>query len=228
MDDSLARFARHARGGGGLARLGVAAGLAVLALAILWVPWRPGPAGRGGALEAPIALAEAVISGTVSWKGSDQPVAGVQVVLKDQAAGTAVATATTDAQGVYILSPGVGTWTVDVPSTSWYWGYSQLATAFPHGEYHLDFGITPRPPEPSPPVAAPAPAGAPAPGGGGPPPGSAPAGGPGPAGPGKLPPSGQPGPPAGLAGLLALAVSLIGVGAALRRRSRRGAAPEPC
>lgn len=127
--------------------IGLGAGLVLGAL--LWLPWRT-QAGRAVALDAPVAWAASVISGTVSWKGTDTPVAGVRVILRDPQAGAALTEAATDALGVYYLSAGVGDWIVDVPSTAQYWGYTQVLTAYPHQDYHRDFGITVRPPDPTP------------------------------------------------------------------------------
>lgn len=143
----------------GLGRLGQWAGAAVLALvalAVLWVPWRGHAPGRGAALEAPLAWAASVITGTVAWKGTETPVGDVRVVLKDPKAGGVVAEATTDAQGVFMLpSAGVGDWLVEVPSTGQYWGYAQTVTVFPHNDYRQNFGITRRPPEAPTPTALP-------------------------------------------------------------------------
>jgi len=124
-------------------------GAAVALGALLWLPWTP-QAGRAVALDAPVAWAASVISGTVAWKGTDTPVVGVRVVLRDPLAGAALAEAATDATGVYYLAAGVGDWIVDVPSTGQYWGYTQVLTAYPHQDYQRDFGITVRPPEPAP------------------------------------------------------------------------------
>ncbi len=139
----------HTRRHGWLIR-GLTAVSAALALyALLWLPWRT-QAGRAVAWEAPSAWAASVISGTITWKGTDTPVDGVRVVLRDAQARALLGETTTDATGLYYLSAGVGDWVVDVPSTSHYWGYTQVMTAYPHQDYHLDFGITVRPPEPAP------------------------------------------------------------------------------
>jgi hypothetical protein len=166
-----------------------------------------------------------VISGTVAWKDSEAPVSGVQVVLKDAAQGTVVGQTTTDAEGVYTITAGVGNWLVDVPSTQRYWGYAQTVTAYPHDDYHLDFGITVRPPE-APPAAPPA-AATP-----GATPGATPAAGATPGGaakPGTMPPAGRSA-AAPLGFLLVLGTILALLGGALRvagqRRSR--AAKEIC
>jgi hypothetical protein len=136
----VSRFTFHV-----LRALGAAAAVAV-ALAVLWGPWGRAE-GRVVAWEGATAWAAPVITGTVTWKGTDQPVVGVQVVLRDAKSNVVLDTATTDAAGLYMLAPGVGDWLVDVPSTATYWGYAQTMTALPHGDYHLDFGITPRPPD---------------------------------------------------------------------------------
>jgi hypothetical protein len=203
-------------------RFAVASGVALLMLGVLWVPWRgSGAAGQRAPLEAHAAWAASVISGTVSWKGTDKPVDGVQVVLKDPKQGAVVAEATTDAEGTYMLaSAGVGDWLVDVPSTGGYWGYAQTVTVFPHDSYHLDFGITVRPPDAPTPTAlptqtpAPLPVGAGSTGSGagaGPTPGTNGSGG------GKLPPAGRPLFPAAEGSLLALSALLLGLGWALRQ-----------
>jgi hypothetical protein len=192
-------------------RLGAALAGAVLLLAALWLPGRAVP----HADAAPAAL-ESVISGTVAWKDSAEPVRGVQVVLKDAVEGTVVGQTTTDAEGVYTITAGVGNWLVDVPSTARYWGYAQTVTSFPHTDYHLDFGITVRPPEAPPAAATP-----------GATTGTMPTAGPTPAGaakPGTMPPAGR-GAPAPLGLWLVLGALLALLGGALRR-SR--AAKETC
>lgn len=214
------RESRPGRRGDRAARLGVALAGAMLLLAVLWLPGRAVP----HAAAAPAAL-ESVISGTVAWKDSEAPVSGVQVVLKDATQGTVVGQTTTDAEGVYTITAGVGNWLVDVPSTQRYWGYAQTVTAYPHDDYHLDFGITVRPPE-APPAAPPAaaPPGAT--------PGAPPAAGPTAAGaakPGTIPPAGRPAPnESGV--LLVLGTILALLGGVLRyagqRRSRT--AKETC
>ena len=210
------RESRPGRRGDRAARLGVALAGAMLLLAVLWLPGRAVP----HAAAAPAAL-ESVISGTVAWKDSEAPVSGVQVVLKDATQGTVVGQTTTDAEGVYTITAGVGNWLVDVPSTQRYWGYAQTVTAYPHNDYHLDFGVTVRPPE-APSAAPPAAAT----------PGATPAAGATPGGaakPGTMPPAGRRAPdPLGL--LLVLGTILALLGGALRvagqRRSR--AAKETC
>jgi len=211
---------RPGRHNDGAVRLGLALAGAVLLLAVLWLPGRAVPR----AAAAPAAL-ESVISGTVAWKDSEAPVSGVQVVLKDADQGTVVGQTTTDTEGVYTITAGVGNWLVDVPSTQRYWGYAQTVTAYPHDDYHLDFGITVRPPE-APPAAPPAaaPPGAT--------PGAPPAAGPTAAGaakPGTIPPAGRPAPnESGV--LLVLGTILALLGGVLRyagqRRSRT--AKETC
>ncbi|HEX6608099.1 MAG TPA: hypothetical protein VF276_14435 [Chloroflexia bacterium] len=193
-------------------RLGVALAGAVLLLATLWLPGRSVP----HAAAAPAAL-ESVISGTVAWKDSAEPVSGVQVVLKDAVQGTVVGQTTTDAEGVYTITAGVGNWLVDVPSTARYWGYAQTVTSFPHTDYHLDFGITVRPPE-APPAAPPA-AATP-----GATPGTTPAAG---AKPGTMPPAGH---PTSLGLWLVLGTLLALLGGALRGAGQRRyrAAKETC
>ncbi len=226
--------------------LGMVGGVALGAL--LWLPWQQ-QAGRAVAVDAPVAWAASVISGTVAWKGTDTPVAGVRVVLRDPQAGTALTEAATDATGVYYLAAGVGDWIVDVPSSGQYWGYTQVLTAYPHQAYHLDFGITVRPAEPAaaavqaappprPPQAVPPSAGGQASTPRGPAPAAAPMApaklppaGQSAAAPAKLPVAGQPTapaklPPSGrplpwwLLGCLALA--LTGVGRWLRGRVAAG------
>jgi hypothetical protein len=210
------RASRPGRRGDGAVRLGVALAGAVLLLAVLWLPGR---AITPRAAAAPAAL-ESVISGTVAWKDSAAPVSGVQVVLKDADQGTVVGQATTDAEGVYTITAGVGNWLVDVPSTQRYWGYAQTVTAYPHDDYHLDFGITVRPPE-APPATLPAAT-----------PGATPAAGPAPAGaakPGTMPPAGRP-EPSPLGVLLVLGTILALLGGALRYAGQRRfrAAKETC
>ncbi len=205
------RMVNEGRRGDWALRLGAALAGAVLLLAALWLPGRAVP----HADAAPAAL-ESVISGTVAWKDSAEPVRGVQVVLKDAVEGTVVGQTTTDAEGVYTITAGVGNWLVDVPSTARYWGYAQTVTSFPHTDYHLDFGITVRPPEAPPAAATP-----------GATPGTMPTAGPTPAGaakPGTMPPAGR-GAPAPLGLWLVLGALLALLGGALRR-SR--AAKETC
>ena len=200
--------------------LGVALAGAALLLAVLWLPGRAVP----HAAAAPAAL-ESVISGTVAWKDSEAPVGGVQVVLKDATQGTVVGQTMTDAEGVYTITAGVGNWLVDVPSTQRYWGYAQTVTAYPHNDYHLDFGITVRPPEASP--AAPPAAATP-----GATPGAVPAAGPAPAGagkPGTMPPAGRPAPASpGLLLVLGTILALLGGALRVAGRRRSRAAKETC
>jgi hypothetical protein len=182
---------------------------ALLLLALVWL-FGAGPAPAvARPAGAPAALS--VITGTVSWKENQKPASGVRVILKDQRQGVVVGEAVTDPQGVYTLTTGVGSWTVDVPSTSRYWGYSQLMVALPHDDYHLDFGITVRPPEapqptpqpgaPTPPALTPQPGGTPEPGAGG----------------AHIPPAGHPS--AGPAGVVLAAAALALLGWALRRHA---------
>ena len=187
--------------------LAAAGALALLALGWL-LATSPAPAAARLA-DAPAALS--VITGTVSWKESQKPASDVRVVIKDQRQGVVVGEALTDPQGVYTLTTGVGSWTVDVPSTSRYWGYSQLMVALPHDDYHLDFGITVRPPEapaptprpgePTPAPLTPGPGATPVPGAGG----------------AHIPPAGHPSD--GPTGLLLAAGVLTLLGCALRRRA---------
>jgi hypothetical protein len=197
-------------------RLGVALAGAVLLLAALWLPGHAMPR----AAAAPAAL-ESVISGTVAWKDSEAPVSGVQVVLKDAAQGTVVGQTTTDAEGVYTITAGVGNWLVDVPSSARYWGQAQSVYAFPHNDYHLDFGITVRPPE-APPGAPPAAAT----------PGATPAAGPTPAEaakPGTMPPAGRPAPDSrGILLVLGTILALLGGALRVAGQRRSCAAKETC
>jgi hypothetical protein len=157
--------------------------------------------------------ANALVHGRVLWKNSEDVVAGVPVLLKDAASQEAVMQSTTDATGWYTLTVGVGSWLLDIPSTAAYYGYAQELTALPHGEYVLDFAISPRPASDTPPTPTPgSPATVPGPGNTTP--------GPVPSGPGTLPANGQPPDPLLFDGLGLGALVIIGLGLLLLRRSR--------
>ena len=156
--------------------------------------------------------ANALVHGRVLWKNSEDGVAGVPVLLKDAASEEMVMQSTTDATGWYTLTVGVGSWLLDIASTAQYYGYAQELTALPHGEYVLDFVISPRPasdtpPTPTPGVPPTAPPGSTAPG-------------PTTPNPGTLPANGQPTDPLVFGSLGLGALVIIGLGLWLLRRSR--------
>jgi hypothetical protein len=155
--------------------------------------------------------ANALVHGRVLWKNSEDVAPGVPVLLRDAASRETVMQSTTDATGWYTMTIGVGSWLLDVPATAQYYGYAQELTALPHGEYVLDFAISPRPASDTLPTATPgSPALVP----------PTPAPGTTPSGPGALPANGQPADPRLFAALGLIALVIIAVGVLLLRRSR--------
>src|SRR5439155_721764 len=86
-----------------------------------------------------------LLHGRVLWKGTETVVPGVALRLEDESSGQVVLTGNTDATGWYTLTVGVGSWLLNIPATARYYGYAQEVTVLPHGEYMLDFAISPRP-----------------------------------------------------------------------------------
>lgn len=164
--------------------------------------------------------ANAVVHGRVLWKNSEDVVAGVQLQLSDAVSKEVVMQGATDATGWYTLTVGVGNWLLDIPSTAQYYGYAQEVTVLPHGDYMLDFAITPRPASDTPPTAIPGAAPTP------PLPAVPTPGSPAPitasTGPAALPTNGQPADPTLFGILVVVALAVIGVGVVLLRRSRGG------
>jgi hypothetical protein len=188
----------------------VALGFVMACFALMGWLAAPGTQVAGAALRHP-SYANALVHGRVLWKNSEDVAPGVPVLLRDAASKETVMQSTTDATGWYTMTIGVGSWLLDVPATAQYYGYAQELTALPHGEYVLDFAISPRPASDTPPTATP---GSPAPAAPTPAPGGASPG------PGTLPANGQPADPTLFLGLGVVALVVIGAGVLLLRRSR--------
>jgi hypothetical protein len=162
--------------------------------------------------------ANALVHGRVLWKGTEDVVANVSLMLKDAASNAVVMQGATDATGWYTLTVGVGNWLLDIPSTAQYYGYAQELTAMPHGEYILDFAISPRPASDTPPTPTPGPPlTVPTPGSAAPITTDT-----GASGPGTLPANGQPADPTPFLLLGGAALVIIGLGLMLLRRNREG------
>ncbi len=164
--------------------------------------------------------ANALVHGRVLWKNTEDVAPGVQLQLSDATTKEVVMQGATDATGWYTLTVGVGTWLLDIPSTAQYYGYAQEVTILPHGEYLLDFAISPRPASDTPPTALPGAAST------GPLPAVPTPGSLAPitanTGPATLPTNGQPADPTLFIILGIVALVVIGVGVVLLRRSRGG------